>query len=80
MPSGAGGDLSEIISSLELATSELARLDRKITNKIQEVQADIQGISPQIESMKKEIDNLQTQIFRLDEKIDFLQVNQSGTY
>ena len=70
---GASGNLTDILSNIESIKSELGRLDRKITNKLKDVQAKLERINPQIEFIKENLDGLQTQIYRLDEKIDYFQ-------
>ncbi|HQP10810.1 MAG TPA: hypothetical protein PKV41_05445, partial [Candidatus Omnitrophota bacterium] len=67
------GDAPGIRADLELVKSELARLDRKITNKIQEIKAELETVLPEIESIKEKDDDLQSQLYRLEEKIDYLQ-------
>ena len=68
---GPGGNRTEILSDIESLKSELGRLDRKITNKVKEMQAELEKINPQMESIQDNIDDLQKQIYRIDEKIDF---------
>ena len=77
----AGTNLAQIVSDVETIKSELARLDRKITNKIMELQALIEGGSnPQVDKIKEDVDRLQTQIYKLDEKVDYLQESQESAY
>lgn len=73
-------NLAGILSNIELLKGELARLDRKITNKIKSMQAKLEDIDPQIEFINENLDGLQTQIYRLDEKIDFVQENRRSSY
>lgn len=79
---GSSADLADILSSIEMLKSELARLDRKITNKIRSMQAQLEDMSAgtEIEFIKENIDGLQTQIYRLDEKVDYLQESQESSY
>lgn len=72
---GTGKDLEGILADIELLKNELARLDRKITNKIRDMQSKLQKTDSQIEFIKENLDGLQTQIYRLDEKIDYFQEN-----
>jgi len=75
------GDAPGIRADLELVKSELARLDRKITNKIQEIKAELETVLPEIESIKEKDDDLQSQLYRLEEKIDYLQEeSRTGSY
>ncbi len=80
MQSGSSGDLTEILSSLELVKSELARLDRKITNKVKEMQLTFEEIRPRLEFIEENLNGLQTQIYRLDEKVDYLEEGRSSSY
>ena len=75
-----GGNLGDILSDIELLKSELGRLDRKITNKIKEMQGELERGNPQIESIKENLGGLQTQIYRLEEKVDYLQEDRSRSY
>ena len=70
---GVGANLTDIRSGMELFKNELARLDRKITGKIKDMQSKLEQINPQIEFIKENFDGLQTQIYRLEEKIDYFQ-------
>lgn len=72
-----GQDLTNVLSNIDLLKSELARLDRKITNKVKDMQADFEKINSQVELINKNLDDLQTQIYRLEEKVDYFQGDRS---
>jgi len=74
------GDSTEILSSVKSLESELGRLDRKITNKVREMQVQFEKMNQQMMSVEKEIKDLQTQVYKLDEKVDYIDEKSQASY
>lgn len=71
---------TDIVSNVESLKSEVGRLDRKITSKMQETQGRLEEINLQIGSIKQNLKNIQAQIYKLDEKVDYWQDNELRSY
>ena len=69
------GDLEDVLLNVKSLESELGRLDRKITNRIQGIQTKFEETNRQIRSVEEGIKDLQTQIYKLDEKVDYIKEN-----
>lgn len=76
----SAGDSADVLSGLESLQSELGRLDRKITNKVLEMQSQFETINQRMNSFENAIEELQTQIYKLDEKVDYIEEKQEGSY
>jgi len=68
----SSGGTAEASKNVEALQSESARLDRKITNKVLEMQSKFEDINQQIVGIEKSVKGIQTQLYKLDEKIDFM--------
>jgi len=71
-PSGPDGGQSGSLSKFEEFESQIARIDRKITNKEVELRSQTGQVELKLDALEKKIKNLQAQIYKLDEKIDYL--------
>jgi len=74
---GSSGDIQAQVAPLE---TELGRLDRKITNKVQEMRMQFEKVSQQMESLKEDVKSFQTQIYKLDEKVDYIGEKPGSSY
>ncbi|MBN1870241.1 MAG: hypothetical protein JW847_06690 [Candidatus Omnitrophica bacterium] len=74
------GNLINVLSDMESMKSEVGRLDRKITDNLMEVQASFEQMNLKIESLKEDLADIQTQLYKLDEKVDYIQEKQGGSY
>lgn len=72
MDGAPSGDQSGILARLEEVEKQLARLDRKITNKAAEMKGETEGKFLQIDSFDERISNIQKSIRKLDEEVQYL--------
>ena len=68
---GAGEDLSDVLTSLASLESELGRLDRKITNKVAEMKGEYEETAIQLRSVEKKIETLLAHVQKLYREIGY---------
>ncbi len=71
---------AEALSRIELLRSKMSFLDKNVAAKILGVEKDLKDINREVEFIKDNMDGLQTQIYHLEEKLDYLQEGQGGSY
>jgi len=77
---GTSEELTDILSRLRLLESDLSRLNRKITNKVNAMKTKSEEESAAIRLIEKNIKYFETQIYRIDEEIEYLFEKQGLVY
>jgi uncharacterized phage infection (PIP) family protein YhgE len=76
----SSAELTAVLSGIESLKGELARLDEKMTAKINSIESRLDVIDPDIGFIKENLNGLQMQIYRLDEKVDYIEEGQERSY
>ena len=75
-----GVDLAGIMARLDEVESQLGRLDRKLTNKLMDIQKEFEESNQKVQALEGTLEELQTQFFKLDEEVGFIAEKQKSAY
>jgi len=78
-PGDAGVDVMGIMARLDEVESQLGRLDRKLTNKLMDIQKEFEGVNLHMTTLKKSLESWQTQLYKLDEEVGFIVEKQRSS-